>query len=386
MGAGSLLFVHGTGVRIRSYQRTLDVARTRAKECGVALPLVECQWGDALGIPFDGTSLKSLPDDPDPETLRLQEEAELQWSYLDTDPFFELRLIAADQSRVAKPVFGQQSDAEKFWEKVLASGKKPSLELQALLDRAGVRELWPTVWSTIVTGSPIPKQAVIASGPDTADAAMALARALFAELNVQAQAEDRPALGAVMRDQLVDRLRSDWGQQVYGLRALVKGFFAGVLRKRRRVWSERASPQLGDILLYQARGAEIREFIRKKIETLEPPVYVLAHSLGGIACVDLLALPDPPKVKGLITAGSQAPLLYELGALHSLKPGVPLPSGFPPWMNLYDRNDFLSYVAHRLFTGVEDVEIESGELPLAAHSAYWNADATWTAVKKFVEP
>jgi hypothetical protein len=386
MAAGSLLFVHGTGVRIRTYQRTLDVARKRAKECGVTLPLVECQWGDALGIPFDGTSLKSLPDEPDPAVARQQEEAELQWAYLDTDPFFELRLIAADPSRASKPVIGQQSAAEKFWDVVIASGKKPSLELLALLDRAGVRELWPAVWSTIVTGSPIPKQAVMASGNDTADSAMALARALFAELNVQAQMQDRPALGAVMRSQLVDRLRSDWGQQVYGLRALVKGFFAGVLRRRRRDWSERVSPQLGDILLYQARGAEIREFIRKKIETLEPPVYVLAHSLGGIACVDLLAMPNPPKIKGLVTAGSQAPLLYELGALHSLKPNVPLPSGFPPWLNLYDRNDFLSYVAHRLFTGVEDVEIESGELPLAAHSAYWNADATWAAVKKFVEP
>jgi hypothetical protein len=382
VGTGSLLFVHGTGVRIRSYQQTLDVARSRAKACGVTLPLVECQWGDALGIQFAG---KSLPDDPDPAVAQQREEAELQWSYLDTDPFFELRLIAADQSRALKPVFGQQSAPEQLWDVVIASGKKPSLELTALLDRSAVRDLWPSVWSTIVTGSPIPKQAVIASGNDTADAAMALARALAAELNVQAQTADRPALGAVFRNQLVDRLRSDWGQQVYGLRALVKGFFAGVLRRRRRDWSERVSPQLGDILLYQSRGAEIRQFIRQKIESLEPPVFVLAHSLGGIACVDLLALPNPPKIKGLVTAGSQAPLLYELGALPSLKPDAPLPAGFPRWLNLYDQNDFLSYVAHRLFAGVEDVEIESGELPLAAHSAYWSVDATWAAVKKFVE-
>jgi hypothetical protein len=114
METGTLLFVHGTGVRIRSYQQTLDVARSRAKACGVALPLVECQWGDALGIQFAG---KSLTDDPDPAVARQREEAELQWSYLDTDPFFELRLIAADRSREVKPVFGQQSTPEKLWER-----------------------------------------------------------------------------------------------------------------------------------------------------------------------------------------------------------------------------------------------------------------------------
>jgi hypothetical protein len=46
----------------------------------------------------------------------------------------------------------------------------------------------------------------------------------------------------------------------------------------------------------------------------------MVHSLGGIACFDMLALPDPPEVARLVTAGSQSPLLYELGALASLKP------------------------------------------------------------------
>ena len=71
--------------------------------------------------------------------------------------------------------------------------------------------------------------------------------------------------------------------------------------------------------------------------------------------------------------GSQSPLLYELGALRSLKRGQPLPSAFPPWINLYDPNDLLSYVAEKLFPGrVNDIKVQSGELPLAAHSAYWN--------------
>ena len=94
------------------------------------------------------------------------------------------------------------------------------------------------------------------------------------------------------------------------MRAAFKAFLTGVLRGKRLAWTERFSPELGDILVYQSRGAAIRTFIRKKIDAAKPPVYLLAHSLGGIACVDLLGGENPPKVACLITAGSQAPLLY----------------------------------------------------------------------------
>jgi hypothetical protein len=45
----------------------------------------------------------------------------------------------------------------------------------------------------------------------------------------------------------------------------------------------------------------------------------------------------------------------------------------------------LSYVAEKLFPGrVKDIEVQSGELPIAAHSAYWNCDGTWNAIKDFI--
>jgi hypothetical protein len=62
-----------------------------------------------------------------------------------------------------------------------------------------------------------------------------------------------------------------------------------VLEKRGAVTSKILSMPC-DILLYQARGGRIRDFIQQKIEQVEPPVVLLAHSLGGIACVDLLVL------------------------------------------------------------------------------------------------
>jgi len=158
---------------------------------------------------------------------------------------------------------------------------------------------------------------------------------------------------------------------------LFKRTVTPLLRHYRAGLSVGAALPVGDILLYQSRGNEIRDFIRRKIEAAEPPVAVVAHSLGGIACVDLLALPNPPTVSHLVTAGSQAPLLFELGALLSLKPDPTqappyrLPSGFPQWLNIYDRNDFLSYIGEPLLVGIKDEEFESGQPFPDSHSAYF---------------
>jgi hypothetical protein len=368
-------------VRLKGYQKTYLAACDRAKDEGITLPLVECEWGDALGI--ESPSL-ALPGAPDSEQLRKAAEAEQEWEYLDADPLFELRLLTIDSSTTAPAArFGGRPRHEKFWDTIEAY--QASLELEALLKRVNAWEQWLDAWNTVVTASPVAKRAVYASHDAIADAAMALARALVAELNVQVQGQGLPALGAAFRNRCVDRLRVDWGLQVFALRGKVKAFFTGLVRRRRREWSDRLWPALGDILLYQANGDDILEFIRGKVKPLRPPVYLLAHSLGGIACVDLLVEAPPSNVAGLITVGSQSPLLYELGALRSLKRGQPLPDAFPRWINLYDPNDMLSYVAEKLFPGrVKDVEVQSGELPLAAHSAYWNCDETWTAIKDFI--
>ena len=87
--------------------------------------------------------------------------------------------------------------------------------------------------------------------------------------------------------------------------------------------------------MYLARGDAIRDFIAARIEAVPGPVLLVAHSLGGIACVDLLARKDLPKVKLLVTVGSQAYFLYEINALPSRKWGEKLPCHFPSWLNIY---------------------------------------------------
>ncbi|MGH7471395.1 MAG: hypothetical protein ACRENP_25885 [Longimicrobiales bacterium] len=91
-------------------------------------------------------------------------------------------------------------------------------------------------------------------------------------------------------------------------------------RRRRGDLMDGASPMVGDILLYQCRGHRIRDFLSRRIREVTPPVVILAHSLGGVAAVDLLVQDDlSERVALLVTAGSQAPYFYEINALASLE-------------------------------------------------------------------
>jgi hypothetical protein len=381
MPTGTVLLVHGTGVRLKAFQRTYRAVSDRAAREGIAHAFAECEWGVAFGI--DPPRL-SIPGTVDADEAREQAAAAEEWAHLDDDPLFELRLLTiVDRGGPSKEVFGRASPALELWTTV--ERYQPTKELEALLRRLDAWELWPDTWSAVVSGSTIAKRAILASHDDLADAAMALARALYAEMSRRMEREGVPAPGAEYRTRFVERLRVDWGFQVFALTGRLKALVAGFVRQRRRRWTERVWPAVGDVMLYLAHGEGIVEFIRQKVTGLKPPVYLLAHSLGGIACVDLLARPGAPDVAGLITVGSQAPLLYELGALRSLQRPQRLPPGFPRWLNLFDMNDLLSYVGRPLFGDrVTDVEIHSGDLPMAAHSAYWHCDETWTAIKGFV--
>ncbi len=155
------------------------------------------------------------------------------------------------------------------------------------------------------------------------------------------------------------------------------------LSRRGRCTRELIVPTVGDILVYQGRGRTICQRIRDSLPE-HGPVVLLAHSLGGVACVDLLAEIELPQVELLVTVGSQAPFFYEIDALQALPHGQLLPAHFPRWLNLYDPRDFLSYVAERIFApgprGVDDAPVNN-RLPFpGAHSAYWTNSQTWDVI------
>ena len=83
------------------------------------------------------------------------------------------------------------------------------------------------------------------------------------------------------------------------------------LQRKRSGFSEQYSGTLGDILMYQARGHSLRDFVRATIEPLENPTVLIAHSLGGIICVDLLLEQQLSQVALLVSLFCHSPKLIQ---------------------------------------------------------------------------
>jgi hypothetical protein len=386
MVQGSILFVHGTGVRLAGYRDTFELAKTNAAKAGIGSAFVECAWGDPLGIEFEGLS---LPDPIDEGQLQRQSEDFNRWSWLFADPMCELEKLTIRDSSVLqkKPIRGVMPSWLLKWNEVQAYN--PSTELRLLLDRAGIDDsAWRRAWRRVVGPGSIAKDAFQSSSHELPEAVQALARAVVAQLHHNLMAQEAAAPSRTLRERMVERLVADW----HGAVLAPGGFFVNMikrlatdhLKQHRSSLTDLVAPFVGDILLYQTHGDTIRRFIRQKIEETDGPVTIVAHSLGGIASFDLLAMPDAPRVHRLVTVGSQSPLLYEIGAIASLKRGQSLPDKFPPWLNIYDRNDMLSYVAGRLLGPVKDVEVESGQPFPAAHSAYFGNEEVWAEIHRFL--
>lgn len=387
MAQGSIILVHGTGVRLAGYRSLFLLAKANAKQANIEATFFECAWGDPLGIEFQGLS---LPDDPTPAQQKEQDEDYAQWAWLFDDPLSELdRMTILDSSApTKKPMPGTQAAWLTAWNRIRAY--TPSNEMALILKRAGIdNAVWSIAWGKVTGATSIAKLAFERSAHELPEVGKALVRAQVAQLHSEMVEKHLPGPSRRLRDSMVGQLSADWEVSTLAtgnmFAKMIKRVATRLLKRHRNSLSESVAPMIGDILLYQSRGEEIRQFIRAKIDAAPGPVTVIAHSLGGIACVDLLALPGAPKVDRLITVGSQSPLLYEIGALYSLNNRQPLPPDFPKWLNIYDRNDMLSYVAGRLFKGVTDLEVESGQSFPDAHSAYFGNDVVWTKIHKFIK-
>jgi hypothetical protein len=392
MHNSTLLFVHGTGVRSEGYSQTLKQVESKVIEFHLPFKVDWCQWGDVCGIDFDGLSL------PDPPARNQEEAAQaFRWEYLQVDPLFDLRLWCTPAAEPPRKVLGAKNPATIVWENTVS---KYSLEYEKkvalieLLQRNQLEEFFLPAWKTVV-GTGLPKTAFAAAGDDGPAVSRVFAEAVVAQMMHNAAAAQPPVpISPRTGGKIVTVLLFDWNQSAKGLKDIFLKFFGSatktILRPLRAGASRVVAPAIGDILHYQAVGKDIRELICKKIESISGDVVVLAHSLGGVACFELMVearrdgASGLSSVQGLITAGSQAPLLYEFDALQALKKGKPLPAGFPKWLNLYDENDLLSYRANRLFDVKPDKQVDSMLPPIEAHSAYWKLDETWNAISDWI--
>jgi hypothetical protein len=392
------LFVHGTSVRQTSYNETLQLI---TEKMGVSAEVLPCYWGD-LGSRL-GASGQSIPAyDSTRGNLSLEADStdsqnysSALWQALLVDPLHELRSLGLKPHSFAPPF--QQTQGQQL----IQVGQQLELSepLRALLLGGGIE---PATFDTArreVLASQALRKALVDANEDMGEYRAAMARAWIAASANQAH-EDRlrntgeswwPALvlDVNLRSETEKLLIEALGGEERGVAQWVMHHLSWPLRwgftqwgaNRRGAFSDAAYPIAGDIMLYQARGEAIRARIRDHILAAAEPVHLLAHSLGGVACVDLLATEALP-VQQLITVGSQAPFLYEINALPCLPFGHPLPASLPPWLNIYDRRDFLSYIGSSIFPGrIVDRCVDNRQAFPSSHSAYWWNAEVWEAIR-----
>ncbi|MFI7497596.1 hypothetical protein ACIBVL_03615 [Streptomyces sp. NPDC049687] len=334
-------------------------------------------YGTGRGIPEAGSDTGA--DD-------LDEDVEF-WGLLYLDPLLELRLLTEEPATRAELAPGARPPGEALSSAALSLTGDTGL--RRLLDAAGIAEDFAAAVAAVLT-APDGRSYLRTPAADAGTAV--LARAFVAESVRRRTGREgpAPALDGTARDAAVARIadllpgtpgpdergthRGPVTRRVKRLAGrLALGLASAQAVKRRSALTDAAHPAAGDVLLYLARGAAIREAVAQAVRTAEPPVVLLAHSLGGIASLDLLVLRPLPEVALLVTVGSQAPFLYELGALPSLEHGSPLPAHVPRWLNVYDRRDLLGYVGAGVFPGrVQDIALDSRQPFPLSHSAYWS--------------
>ncbi|MFE9424771.1 hypothetical protein ACFYNO_17565 [Kitasatospora sp. NPDC006697] len=382
----AVVFVHGTGVRAESYESSLALLRKGLDRIDRGIGLHPCYWGDAHGV-RPGMSSRTVPGYRGKAALLPEDEEVLRWGLLYVDPLCELRELGAEAGgRTGRRVLGDGSGPELERRAAQLAADLPA-ELAGLLGGAGAVERFRGAVSTVLAGtreSADCRRALAGAGSD-GGCAQLLSSAVVAQFLTEHQAAGEPLPWTVAeRDHAVLLVGQALGADTRGgVKRLAGTAAMYVVNRLVGGWRDRitdgSASQVGDILHYAVRGAGLRTFIADRVSEVartEGPVVLFAHSLGGIAAVDLLVGQDFPAVAHLITAGSQASQLYGMNALPGLEFGRPLPPHFPRWTNLYDRRDPLGFLAGQLFPGrVEDVEVTSGQPFLAAHSAYFGNPA-----------
>lgn len=391
----TVVFVHGGGVRDASFALTCKFIQQVFVDQAIASKLAFCFWGVEHGSkPPDLCIPEAELRGKSPNVLTSAQKVE-RWSMLYRDRLAELRLLKTRPNAVARP---SQRQGVEIWAHIEAY--VPSSRLRDFLEKWQLAGYWDRAWRYILVENETAKEVLVSSGADFGEPAECIGRALVAELTILALADSVQSLDGDHRDELVNLLITDWKGRDGGVNHYVGSLLADVRTPAGRTRGQpfdATTASLGDVLLYQARGEAIRKSIECSIamamgadnDSGGGRVVLLAHSLGGVASVDLLATKTIPCVTHLITVGSQSPYLYEIGALHGLDVAKQekLPPTFPRWLNLYDPYDFLSYVAEPVFQSenVRDVRIESGQPFPESHGAYWTNNATWRAIKQFLD-
>ncbi|MGW0542874.1 thioesterase domain-containing protein [Streptomyces griseoincarnatus] len=140
---------------------------------------------------------------------------------------------------------------------------------------------------------------------------------------------------------------------------------------------------LGDVFAWFSNRTQILERVENAVRDAgsQGPLVIIGHSLGGVIAFEY-CLEAGRDVELLGTVGSQVGLFAELGALHQTTAYVAgeqlaSPARVGAWLNIYDPDDALSFLAAPIFLQVNDLVLDTGAPFPAAHSEYWNLPETY---------
>ncbi len=383
-----IIYIHGIGVRGDAYDAMFDVLDDRlAREIPEA-KLHHCRWGDKFGARLMaegrsvpdyahlGTSVGTEPDD----------NLAAQWQWLYADSFIELKFLSKlDANQAPHPPHLPASERQRFQR---LSRWSPGNEVKSSLSairltscfQLALDELrsWPGLHLALRSESAI----------------AAVGRALIARALVIGTQHGIPApalktitsIGRAVAEDIEGAHLS--GPTSGWIMSKIAAPVTTALQRRRALLMDHSVPLIGDILIYQAHADKIRARIKESMLAVGKKHVILAHSLGGVAAVELLI--DDKDARScccqIVTAGSQASFFYEIGALKTLPFGEKLPQNFPRWLNFYDRRDFLAFVGAEIFQphDIRDIEITSGQPFPQSHSAYWSQDRFWERLRSSI--
>jgi hypothetical protein len=395
-----VIFVHGITVRQERFPTLLDSVRKGLSKQRNDLVVEGFYWGDmASSLRYSGASIPGFLEGARAVELAqgaLADETQLSMLLLD-EPLLELRLLKDvedfDPSGAGfipmPPEVEQRNQVlAENWDTV-ARTLAQSKELAAL---AGM-QLTEYSWQNIV------KATFDAAGKTertltVADLLDPLTRSLTASLYREIEG-DRATLDTAFvwsgaEAKIQELLEAELGGQRGWLGDKLKGLAGGAAAHgltlamrhglRRRIM-EAISLFVGDVLAYMAKREEIQAALEKTIAVAlrksDTPLWLVGHSLGGILSFDH-CLRTARKVERLMTVGSQVGLFAELGAFPTLKPepggNLASPASIEKWLNVYDPDDILSFLAQPVMTKAVDIEFDTKAPFPVSHSEYWKLD------------
>jgi hypothetical protein len=222
----SVIFVHGTGVRKDSYEKTLKLVTGELRAERALIPILPCLWGDSVGVKLHANGA-SIPTYATARAIAATSEDETMalWTVLYSDPLYELRLLASRKEDAPEAVPGQAPPWQVLQDAI--DRFQPPDELKAELAKWGYLPYWDQAWQLLVQSGEL-QDAVRSAGPSAAEHRKAIARACTASATILAIENGLPTIDGNSRDRIVGLIVGNLGGQEMGISSWLGDQFKGL--------------------------------------------------------------------------------------------------------------------------------------------------------------